>query len=214
MTRRAFASEQDFLDWHDQVKTATGMPIVGVNARTGEPAPGKQQTTDYTSLARDENGNLILEATVGDERLVARGLTDGLIRADLLTSEEIAELAAHYPAWQAGDTFVLDMLREHDGLLYRCEQDHANHDPSHTPDVTPALWTVAASPGVIPEWKKPTSSTDAYAEDDLVTHPDKENTMGTGADTIWVWRSTYTGNDTEPGKDGQFHRYWEPIEQA
>lgn len=212
--RRTFASQQEFADWHEQAKTAAGLPIVGRNAKTGEQQPDKQQTTAYTSLGRDESGNLILEATVGDERLAARGLTDGLIRADLLTAAEIAALASAYPAWQFGDTFTLDELREHDGLLYRCVQPHTNSDPNHTPDVTPALWTLAASPEVIPEWKQPIGSTDAYATGDLVTHPDKANTMGTGVDTIWVWRSKIDANTTQPGQDGQFHRWWEPIEEA
>lgn len=208
MIRRTFASQTDFNTWHDQVKTATGMPITGRNAATGELQPGKQQTTDYTSLMANT-----LEAVVGDDRLVKRGLTDGLIREDLLTADEIATLASAYPAWATGEAYDVNDLREHDGLLYRCVQAHTSQ-PDWTPDTTAALWTLAASPGVIPEWTQPTGSHDAYQTDDLVTHPDKENTMGTGTDTIWVWRSKIDANATEPGQDGQVHRYWEPIEEA
>lgn len=218
--KRAFASQAEFDTWHASAKAAAGLPIVGTNAATGEPQPGKQQTTAYTSVGPAEvdiDGNVIdptLVATVGDERLVARGLVDGLIRADLLTAAEVAELASAYPSWESGGTYALNALREHGGILYKCVQPHTNNDPSHTPDVTPALWTPAAPEGVLPEWVQPTGAQDAYQAGVLVTHPDRANTMGTGADTVWVWRSTYDGNTTEPGQDGQFHRYWEPIEQA
>jgi|OM-RGC.v1.038361030 hypothetical protein len=47
-----------------------------------------------------------------------------------------------------------------------------------------------------------------------MTIPDRADTMGMGVGTIWVWRSKIDANTTEPGQDGQFHRWWEPVEVA
>ena len=41
-----FDSMEAFDTWHDAEKQKLGFPKVGVNARTGEPMPGKQQTNE------------------------------------------------------------------------------------------------------------------------------------------------------------------------
>lgn len=87
--RRTFVTQAEFDAWHESAKVAAGLPVVGVNAATGQPAPDKQQTTDLTALVAGE-------ATVTDDTLAARGFQDALIRADLLTADEIAELASAY----------------------------------------------------------------------------------------------------------------------
>ena len=205
--RRAFASEAEFDAWHANAKTALGMPIVGVNAATGLPAPKKQQTTGLTAL--DENG----EAVITDDTLAARGFQDALIRADLLTADEIAALANQYPAWELDTRYEVNDLRAHAGTLWKCVQAHTSQSDWQPPDV-PALWTRAAPAGVIPEWVQPTGAHDAYQTGDEVTHPDRANTMGEGASTVWVWRSKINANTTEPGQDGTFHRWWEPVRAA
>jgi hypothetical protein len=41
-----------------------------------------------------------------------------------------------------------------------------------------------------------------------VRHPNEQD-----SDNIWKFRSKIAANTTEPGKDGTFHRYWEPVER-
>lgn len=166
--RRTFASEAEFDAWHASAKAAAGLPVVGVNARTGAPAPEKQQTTDLTALGRDEDGNLILEATITDDSLASRGFQDALIRADLLTADEIAVLANEYPAWATGTEYAAGDLRSHGGTLWKCVQAHTSQ-PDWTPGTVPALWTHAAPANVIPEWVQPTGAHDAYQTGDRVT---------------------------------------------
>lgn len=49
----------------------------------------------------------------------------------------------------------------------------------------------------------------SYNVDVLVVH---DRPADSGND--WVFRSTYAGNTQEPGRDGTFDRYWEPISFA
>ena len=200
--RRAFASEAEFEAWHENAKTAAGLPVVGVNARTDQPAPDKQQTTDLTALSRDEDGNVVLEATVTDDTLARRGFQDALIRADLLTADEVAELAGAYESWAPGTAYEAGDLREHAGTLWKCVQGHTSQS-DWQPPVVPALWTHAAPDGVIPEWTQPTGSHDVYPLGFVVTHLGK------------LWQSLIPANDTVPGSDP---RWWldlsEPDEPA
>lgn len=166
--KRAFASQADFDAWHESAKAATGLPIAGVNASTGEAAPDKQQTVDLTALPELEGGGVVLEAVVTNESLAARGLQDALIRADLLTADEIAALASAYEAWATGSTYEAGDLREHAGTLWKCVQGHTSQSDWQPPDV-PALWTHAAPANVIPEWTAPSGAHDAYNTGDMVT---------------------------------------------
>ena len=45
-----WSSESDFDTWHATVVTGLGMPWIGENQATGEPAPESQQTTAYTAV--------------------------------------------------------------------------------------------------------------------------------------------------------------------
>lgn len=166
--KRTFLTQAEFDAWHANAKVATGLPIVGVNAATGQPAPEKQQTTDLTALDRDGAGNVVLEATVMDESLAARGFQDALIRADLMTADEIAVLASAYPSWATDTTYEIDALREHAGTLWKCVQAHTSQVDWAPPNV-PALWTPAAPANVVPEWVQPTGAQDAYQTGDRVT---------------------------------------------
>lgn len=42
--------------------------------------------------------------------------------------------------WEPGGTYEVDDRVTYDGVEYVCIQSHTNHDPNHTPDVTPSLW--------------------------------------------------------------------------
>jgi len=172
--KRTFTSQAEFDSWHAQAATAAGLPIVGRNAKTGVLQPDKQQTVALTSVGPaevDEEGNAVdptLVAEVVTTQFMERGLTDGLIRADLLTEAELTEIAGHYPAWDATATYEVDDFASHNGLVYKCLQAHTAQ-ADWTPDVVPALFRVAAAAGVIPGWVQPTGAHDAYQTGDRVT---------------------------------------------
>jgi len=173
--KRTFTSQAEFDSWHAQAVTAAGLPIVGRNSKTGILQPEKQQTVAYTGVGPaevDEDGGVIdttLVAVVVADDLARRGLTDGLIRADLLTEAELTEIAGHYPAWDSTATYEVDDLASHNGLVYKCLQAHAAQ-VDWTPDAVPALWRIAAPSGVILEWVQPTGAQDAYNMGDRVTY--------------------------------------------
>ena len=83
-------------------------------------------------------------------------LTDnplGMPYADHIAAGRHSALAkilnAEIVAWEQGGTFERFDLRTFDGTLYMCQQGHTNHDPDHTPPITPALWLSIGS-GSIP----------------------------------------------------------------
>ena len=45
-----------------------------------------------------------------------------------------------YDEWTPLTTYKKDDIRRWDGVLYLCIMDHTNHDPGHTPNLTPTLW--------------------------------------------------------------------------
>lgn len=69
----------------------------------------------------------------------------------------------------------------------------------------PVGWREVVTDGVA-AWVQPTGSQDAYATGDLVTH-DNPNDGG----AIWVYQSNIDANTAEPGRDGTFDRWWEPL---
>jgi hypothetical protein len=71
----------------------------------------------------------------------------------------------------------------------------------------PALFTRVALEGEILPWVQPTGAQDAYAIDAEVSH-DNPNDGG----NIWLYRSKIPANTQEPGRDGTFDRWWEPVE--
>lgn len=64
--------------------------------------------------------------------------------------------------------------------------------PSNTPTIEP--------------WVQPTGAHNAYAVGARVTH-DNPNAGG----AIWIYESKIPANTTEPGRDGTFDRWWQPI---
>jgi hypothetical protein len=99
----------------------------------------------------------------------------------------------------------------YDGKLYNVNITHTVVDPNHTPDIVENLYTEIPAPAGsgYPVWYQPAGAHDAYATGDRVTY-DNPNDGG----AIWVYESTYTGNTTEPGRDGTYDRYWTPIERV
>ena len=168
--------------------------------------PGEQyrhvQDADGTVIHSDVMGGV----TASPFEIVAYDVGDEAIGA---------ALGDRATAWEPSQTLDAGDLRTHDGVVYAVIQPHttqADWPPASVPALFRRLGPVGAT-GPQP-WAQPQGAHDAYQTGDEVTHPDRANTMGEGASTVWVWRSKIPANTTEPGQDGQFHRWWEPVRAA
>ena len=155
-------------------------------------------------------------ASVQDALAIAARLSaEARVRADDLPDEDVATLSLLWPAWTVDEAVEVGDLRAWDGTIVECIQAHTTQ-ADWTPGATPALWKVhRTTSGANPDaWVQPTGGHDAYQTGDEVTHPDRANTMSQGSTTVWLWRSKINANTTEPGQDGTFHRWWEPVRIA
>ena len=98
---------------------------------------------------------------------------------------------AMYDEWDAnGVAYVLDDIRQYNGLLYRCVQAHTSQ-ATWTPEAAASLWTRIADPAQEwPEWIQPTGAHNAYALGAKVSHAGKH------------WVSNVANNVWEPGVYG------------
>ncbi len=89
------------------------------------------------------------------------------------------------PKWVQGEQVSEGTVREHEGTLYRCVQQHRTQ---FTPDLVPALWRVEPDPDEEwPAWVQPTGAQDAYIFNAKVSHNGKK------------WVSQRRANVWEPG---------------
>ena len=103
----------------------------------------------------------------------------------------LAQPMAMYDEWSAESVeYVLDDIRQYNGLLYRCVQAHTSQ-ATWTPEDAPSLWTRIADPAQEwPEWIQPTGAHNAYAKGAKVSHNGKR------------WVSDVDANTWEPGVYG------------
>ncbi len=103
----------------------------------------------------------------------------------------LAQPMAMYDEWSAESVeYVLDDIRQYNGLLYRCVQAHTSQ-ATWTPEDAASLWTRIADPAQEwPEWIQPTGAHNAYAKGAKVTHAGKR------------WVSDVDANTWEPGVYG------------
>lgn len=103
----------------------------------------------------------------------------------------LAQPMAMYDEWSAESVaYVLDDIRQYNGLLYRCVQAHTSQ-ATWTPEAAASLWTRIADPTQEwPEWIQPTGAHNAYAKGDKVSHNGKH------------WISDVDANVWEPGVYG------------
>ena len=73
-----------------------------------------------------------------------------------------------FPRWKAGAIYPAETRVNHDGILYRCLQEHTSQE-SWNPVDAPSLWAkvLIPDPDVIPEWEQP-ESTNGYMKGDKV----------------------------------------------
>ena len=103
----------------------------------------------------------------------------------------LAQPMVMYDEWSAESVeYVLDDIRQYNGLLYRCVQAHTSQE-SWTPEAAASLWTRIADPAQEwPEWIQPTGAHNAYAQGAKVSHNGKH------------WISNVDANVWEPGVYG------------
>ena len=113
----------------------------------------------------------------------------------------------------AHDALPLGFVVRHAGSMWESLVDANVWEPG----TDASLWrdlSAPEEPEQPPEWKQPQGAHDAHQTGDEVTHPDRANTMGEGSTTVWVWRSKIDANTAEPGQDGHWHRWREPVRVA
>ena len=96
----------------------------------------------------------------------------------------LAQPMAMYDEWSAESVaYVLDDIRQYNGLLYRCVQAHTSQ-ATWPPEDAPSLWTRIADPAQEwPEWIQPTGAHNAYAQGAKVSHNGKHWISGVDANT-------------------------------
>lgn len=106
---------------------------------------------------------------------------------DAITASEHTEL---FSPWACPVAYKTGNIRERNGKLYKCLQDHTSQE-TWTPEDSPSLWVGISDPAEEwPEWSQPVGSTDAYAKGAKVSHNGKH------------WTSNVDANVWEPGVYG------------
>lgn len=105
-----------------------------------------------------------------------------------LTDIDALTVVELFPHWNDSADYITGDRVSFNNSLFKCLQSHAAQ-PSWTPDLTPALWSVVTL-DEYPQWIQPTGTQDAYNEGDKVSHNDKH------------WISTVNANVWEPGVYG------------
>ena len=115
---------------------------------------------------------------------------------DPVTASEHTELFA---PWACPVAYKTGNIRERNGKLYKCLQDHTSQE-TWTPEDSPSLWVGISDPAEEwPEWSQPVGSTDAYAKGAKVSHNGKH------------WTSNVDANVWEPGTAGTENLWIEVI---
>ena len=146
-----------------------------------------------------------------------RSTVDGNVWRPGVSAWHDAPQGGETPRWVAPtgahDVYPLGFIVQHNGK----EWESLIPANATEPGSDPRWWKDLSEPDEPDQpdaWVQPTGAHNAYQTGDEVTHPDRANTMGEGSTTVWVWRSNIDANTTEPGQDGTFHRWWEPVRVA
>lgn len=170
------------------------------------PAPPPPTPEQVEAMRREQRRIEKRERSVDALEVVARVSVQPVL--DSLGDEDLSRVSALFPDWGPdGKLYSAGEILNFDDVLYRVEQEH-NSQPDWLPSDEPALYTPYRNPADGPQpWVEPADATLVYAKDDLVTH-DNPNDGG----NIWIYESAIDANDTEPGRDGTFDRWWTPVE--
>lgn len=91
-----------------------------------------------------------------------------------LSDDDALEGIELYPKWAVGTSYAVGDRVEYNIKLYKVVQAHTSQ-ADWAPDITPALYTEVAPSGVIPVWRQPIGTQDAYNKGDKVHYPDAES---------------------------------------
>ena len=114
--------------------------------------------------------------------------------ANYLADNEAREAGELFQPWRSDGSYQRGLRVQHQGVLYRCLQDH-QAPLDWNPLDAPSLWArvLIADPLSAPAWIQP-DSTNPYAKGDRVMHRGR------------VWVSLVADNVWEPGVYG-----WEEV---
>lgn len=115
--------------------------------------------------------------------------------ANFLEDDEALEAVELFQVWNGEGNYQTGVRVQHEGVLYRCLQEH-QAQAGWNPADAPSLWArvLIEKPDVVPEWVQP-DSTNPYGKGDRVRHQGK------------LWVSLCDNNIWEPGVYG-----WEEAE--
>lgn len=139
-------------------------------------------------------GTTVQEVNAG-EQIRAADEMSGIVFVTLAESGSVdgataAEHAAAFSPWVFPAEYSTGNLRRHDGVLYRCLQDHTSEE-TWTPDAAPSLWVKVADPAEEwPAWSQPIGSADAYERGAKVSHKGKRYISDVDAN---VWEPSVYG---------------------
>ena len=114
--------------------------------------------------------------------------------ANFLADNEALEAVELFQPWRSDGSYQRGLRVQHQGVLYRCLQDHQAQQEWNPLDA-PSLWArvLIDDPNSAPAWIQP-DSTNPYAKGDRVMHRGR------------VWVSLVADNVWEPGVYG-----WEEV---
>lgn len=110
--------------------------------------------------------------------------------AQTLGDEDALAIQTVYPEWSASGIYAAGDKAQHNGILYKCLQEHTAQEAWNPADAV-SLWAkvLIPDPGVIPAWEQP-ESTNPYMKGDIVHHKGI------------TWISDVDNNVWEPGVYG------------
>lgn len=119
-----------------------------------------------------------------------------------LEDTDALEAVELFPAWKAGTDYAVDARVRHDGILYKCLQEHTSQ-AAWTPTDAPSLWArvLIPDPEVIPVWVQP-DSTNPYMTGDKVHFPGEDDP---------VYESTIDNNIWSPA---DYPAGWRLVEEV
>ena len=122
--------------------------------------------------------------------------------AGMLTDEQALQVPSAYPEWQPDVSYADGDRRTHNGVLYRCTQNHTSQD-GYEPENAASLWSriLSGQSGEVGIWERP-DSTNPYNAGAMVHFPTIDDP---------IYRSKYDNNVHSPAEwpDG-----WELVEEG